>query len=169
MAAGYASARHLIARGYRRFGYVGYSGRSDIRARMRYDGLCAALRETGLSFEAEASSDGQASVTKGKAQTADLCARAPGLEVVVFSSDDMAVGGLFLCLGAGIRVPEDLALFGFNGLDIGRELPKPLSTIRSNRFLIGQRAIEVFLADPVRPGKPSIIDTGFEIFVGATA
>jgi LacI family transcriptional regulator, gluconate utilization system Gnt-I transcriptional repressor len=169
VAAGVAAARHLIARGYRRFGYVGYGGTVDVRARMRYDGLCTALAQAGLALEAEAISDGQTSVGKGKAQTADLCARAPGIEVVVYSNDDMAVGGLFHCLAAGIRVPEGLALFGFNGLDIGRELPQPLSTIRSNRFKIGQQAVEVFLENPVRPDTPSIIDTGFEIFEGATA
>lgn len=169
VAAGAAAAQHLIARGYRRFGYVGYGGTTDFRARMRYDGFRAALAEAGVALEAEAMSDGQTSVGKGKAQTAELCARAPGVEVVVYSNDDMAVGGLFHCLGAGIRVPDDLALFGFNGLDIGRELPMPLSTIRSNRFNIGQRAVEVFLDNPIRPDCPSVIDTGFEIFAGATA
>ena len=167
--AGIATARHLIARGYRRFGYVGYGGTVDVRARLRYDGLCSGLAHAGLALEGESLSDGQTSVGKGKAQTADLVARAPGIEVVVYSNDDMAVGGLFHCLGAGIRVPEDLALFGFNGLDIGRALPQPLSTIRSNRFKIGKQAVEVFLAEPVRPDTPSIIDTGFEIFEGATA
>lgn len=169
IAAGLATARHLIARGYRRVGYVGYGGVADMRALMRYDGLRTGLAQAGLSLEAESVSDGQTSVSKGKAQTEDLCARAPGIEVIAYSSDDMAVGGLFHCLGAGIRVPQDLALFGFNGLDIGRALPQPLSTIRSNRFVIGQRAVEVVLANPVRSGVPSIIDTGFEIFDGATA
>jgi LacI family transcriptional regulator, gluconate utilization system Gnt-I transcriptional repressor len=169
VAAGVATVRHLIARGYRHFGYVGYGGTIDYRARMRYTGLRQALAEAGLSLEAEEVSDGQTSVGKGKAQTADLCARAKGVEVVVYSSDDMAVGGLFHCMAAGISVPDDLALFGFNGLDIGRELPQPLSTIRSNRFKIGQRAVEVFLESPVRPGAPTIIDTGFEVFQGATA
>ncbi len=169
VAAGVAAARHLIARGYRRFGYVGYGGTFDVRARMRYDGLCAALGQAGFALLAEAMSDGQTSVGKGKAQTADLCARAPGIDVVVYSNDDMAVGGLFHCMAAGISVPDDLALFGFNGLDIGRELPQPLSTIRSNRFVIGQRAVELVLSHPVRPDTPTIIDTGFEIFEGATA
>ena len=169
VAAGRVTARHLLDRGYRRFGYVGYGGTVDIRARMRYDGFCGVLAEAGLSLEAEAMSDGQTSVGKGRAQTADLCARAPGIEVVVYSNDDMAVGGLFHCMAAGIAVPTELALFGFNGLDIGRDLPQPLSTIRSNRFKIGQRAVEVFLESPVRPDAPSIIDTGFEVFQGATA
>ena len=67
----------------------------------------------------------------------------------------MAVGGLFHCLAAGIRVPDDVGLFGFNGLDIGRALPQPLSTIRSNRFKIGQCAVQVLLDSPVRPYSPT--------------
>ena len=167
--AGRAAARHLIGRGYRRFGYVGYGGSVDFRARMRLDGLRAGLAEAGLTLEAEEVSDGQTSVEKGKAQTADLCGRAPGVEVVVYSNDDMAVGGLFHCMGAGISVPEGLALFGFNGLDIGRALPQPLSTIRSNRFLIGRKAVEEVLASPKRGPAGRVIDTGFEIVEGATA
>jgi len=89
--------------------------------------------------------------------------------VVVYSNDDMAVGGLFRCMGAGIRVPEGLALFGFNGLDIGRALPQPLSTIRSNRFLIGRKAVVKVLASPVRGKAGRVIDTRFAIVEGATA
>lgn len=169
VAAGKAAARHLLQRGYRRFGYVGYGGTRDLRARMRYRGLCEGLAEAGLGFVAECVSDGQTTVAKGKAQTAEICARLQDLDVLTFSSDDMAVGGLFHCLGAGIRVPEDLGLFGFNGLDIGRALPQPLSTVRTNRFEIGKRAVEEFLSTPTRPDQPQIIDTGFEIFEGATA
>lgn len=169
VAAGRASVKHLVARGYRRFGYVGYGGTADVRARMRYDGMREGLAEAGLALEAEEVSDGQTSVEKGKAQTAELYARAPGVEVIMYSNDDMAVGGLFHCMGAGISVPGDLALFGFNGLDIARALPQPLSTIRSNRFLIGRRAVEEVLASPTRAIGGRVIDTGFEILEGATA
>lgn len=169
VAAGRASVQHLVARGYRRFGYVGYGGSADVRAKMRYDGVREALAEAGMTLEAESVSVGQTSVEKGKAQTADLCARAPGVEVIIYSNDDMAVGGLFHCIGAGISVPGDLALFGFNGLEIGRALPQPLSTIRSNRFLIGRRAVEEVLASPTRATGGRVIDTGFEIVEGATA
>ena len=168
-AAGRASVQHLVTRGYRRFGYVGYGGTADIRARMRYDGVRAALAEAGLTLEAESVSDGQTSVEKGKAQTAEFCTRASGVEVIVYSSDDVAVGGLFHCMEAGISVPGDLALFGFNGLEIGRALPQPLSTIRSNRFLIGRRAVEEVLASSTRAIGGRVIDTGFEIVEGATA
>ncbi len=49
--AGRASARHLVARGYRRFGYVGYGGTADVRARMRYEGLVRGLAETGHALD----------------------------------------------------------------------------------------------------------------------
>jgi LacI family gluconate utilization system Gnt-I transcriptional repressor len=169
VAAGRAAAGHLLGRGYRRFGYVGYGGSADVRALMRRQGLVAGLAEAGLALEAEVVADGQTTVGKGRALTAEFCARAPGVEVVVYSSDDMAVGGMFHCMDAGLRVPQDLALFGFNGLDLGQAMPQPLSTIRSNRFVIGQRAVEVILGQPQRPETPQIIDTGFEIFPGATA
>ena len=66
-------------------------------------------------------------------------------------------------------MPERLALFGFNGLEIGQVLPKPLSTIRSNRFLIGRVAVEKLLESGERPAEPQVVDTGFEIIEGATA
>ncbi|MGV8989338.1 MAG: LacI family DNA-binding transcriptional regulator [Cypionkella sp.] len=166
--AGYAAGQYLIAKGYRRFGYVGHDWTSDRRARLRYDGLSEALSAAGLSIVAHAIADGPSSVSTGREQTAQLCGMAK-VDVAVYSNDDMAVGGVFYCQGAGIRLPDQLAIFGFNGLEIGRELPQPLSTVRSNRFLIGQRAIESILETLERPDTKTTIDTGFEIYPGMTA
>jgi LacI family gluconate utilization system Gnt-I transcriptional repressor len=98
-----------------------------------------------------------------------LLAREPALDVVVFSNDDMAVGGLFHCLASGIRPREELALFGFNALEVGQSLPMPLSTVRSRRDTIGRIAATHILEKPLRPLEPTIIDTGYEIVEGATA
>ena len=85
------------------------------------------------------------------------------------SNDDMAVGGVFHCISANIRLKDGLAVFGFNGLDIGQSLPTPLSTIRSNRYLIGRIGVEKIIESPDRSAEPIVIDTGYEIVVGATA
>lgn len=167
--AGYATARHLIKRGYRRLGYVGHDWVADRRARLRYEGLCQALSEAGLTLRAEQRFDGPSSTMAGRDTLASLCSRAPDIDAVVFSNDDMAVGGFFHCLAAGIAVRDRLALFGFNGLDIGQVLPMPLSTIRSNRFLIGKTAVEKLLESPTRPEERVVVDTGFDIIEGATA
>jgi LacI family gluconate utilization system Gnt-I transcriptional repressor len=98
-----------------------------------------------------------------------LLRRTPDLDVVVFSNDDMAVGGVFHCYGHGIVPKRDLALFGFNGLDIGQALPVPLSTVRSQRYQIGKMAVEAILQNTERQASPIVIDTGYEILDGGTA
>lgn len=167
--AGRRSAEHLLERGYSRIGYVGHDWTSDRRARARYDGLCEGLSARGLSLVAESRHDGPSSTMAGRDTLAALLADGATIDAVVFSNDDMAVGGFMHCLAAGIPVPERLALFGFNGLEIGQALPKPLSTVLSNRFLIGKTAVETLLGNPERPAEPQIINTGFSIIEGATA
>lgn len=167
--AGYATGRHLIERGYRRFGYVGHDWETDRRARLRWEGLCQALGEAGLTLVDQALFDGQSSSQAGRAMLAALLTRTPGLDVVVFSNDDMAAGGVFHCIAAMLTPKRDIALFGFNGLDIGQALPTPLSTILSNRFSIGRVAVEQILSKPIRNDVPNCIDTGFEILEGETA
>jgi Transcriptional regulators len=167
--AGRRSAEHLLERGYSRIGYVGHDWTADRRARARYDGLCEALSARGLSLVAESRHEGPSSTMAGRDTLAALLADGAAVDAVVFSNDDMAVGGFMHCLAAGIPVPDRLALFGFNGLEIGQALPKPLSTVLSNRFLIGKTAVATLLATPERSAEPQVINTGFSIIEGATA
>ena len=167
--AGFDTGQYLLGRGYRRFGYVGHDWTSDHRAKLRYDGLVAALAEAKVGLLEICRFEGPSSIGAGRYMLAQILTRKHDLDVVVFSNDDMATGGVFHCLGAGIRPKQDLALFGFNGLDVGQALPTPLSTVRSNRFLIGKTAIEKLLGQRERPEMPEIIDTGYEIIAGATA
>ncbi|MCO4317155.1 LacI family DNA-binding transcriptional regulator [Phyllobacterium sp. 21LDTY02-6] len=167
--AGHATGRHLISRGYRNFGYAGHMIETDDRASARYNGLRAALQEAGLSLVAEHRTPGGSSTKIGRDSLEILLAQHPELDVVIFPNDDMALGGIFHCMHAGIPVKEKLGIFGFNGLDIGQALPMPLSTILSRRFLIGRTAAEKLLESRVRPEDKTIINTGFDIIEGETA
>jgi len=77
----------------------------------------------------------------------------------------MALGGYFHCLAQGIAIPSTLAIFGYNGLDIGRVTPQPLSTIRTPRVATGQIAAQMVVAN----APPQAVDLGFELIEGATA
>ena len=168
-AAGRATAAHLLSRGYRRFAYVGHDWERDRRARLRHDGLASALAAAGHPLAATLLHPGPSSAAAGRALAAEALAATPRPDVLVFSNDDMAVGGAFHLLAAGIAPRTEVGLFGFNGLDIGEALPFPLSTVRSNRYAIGRRAAEAVIAAPRRPPRREIVDTGFEIVEGATA
>lgn len=167
--AGHDIGRFLIGRGYRRIGYAGHDWNNDRRARLRYEGLRDALNEAGFPLVDEERVDAPSSTMAGRDTLARLRARRPDMDAVAFSNDDMAIGGFFHCLSAGITVRQDLGLFGFNGIEIGQALPVPLSTVRSNRFLIGKTAVETILEQRARPADRIVIDTGYELVEGATA
>ncbi|WP_162783774.1 LacI family DNA-binding transcriptional regulator [Devosia naphthalenivorans] len=168
-AAGMATAKHLLARGYRRFGFVGHDIKRDHRAGQRLQGLIEWLVETGMAPPRIQLSNGASSILAGRAGLQSLLANYPECEVVVFANDDLAVGGVYHCLAAGITLRDQLGIFGFNGLDIAQALPQPLSTIRSNRALIGQIAVETFLQSSTPEPEGRVIDTGFDIIAGETA
>src|SRR6185437_12777295 len=164
--AGRRSAEHLLARNYRRIGYVGHDIQVDIRAGKRLQGFQAGMRERGLSIlDREFFPSGESSVEAGRIGLARLLKRQPTLDAVYFSNDDLALGGYFYCLECNISVPRDLALFGYNGLEVTRLTPLPLSTVRTPRVAMGKVGANLLLA----AGPSAVVDLGFELIVGATS
>ncbi len=171
--AGKSMAYYLLGRGYNHFGYVGHDIEQDERAGFRLQGFNDALIEAGKQPASVQLLSAPSSVALGREGLAKLlkesATRSQPLEVVYFSNDDMATGGVFHCMAEGIDIPSTLAIAGFNGLDIGQQLPIPLTTIGSHRHLIGKRAAEQILAK--LDGKPteSVVDVGFTLIPGASA
>lgn len=163
--AGRVSAEYLLARGYRRIGYVGHDIRADRRAHKRLDGFGEVLQAHGLAVLDHELSPGGSSVEGGRIGLARLLARRPDLDAVYFSNDDVAIGGYFHCLEHGIAMPGDLALFGYNGLEIARLTPQPLSTIRPPRIAMGRMGAELLLSG----GPGQVVDMAFELIPGATS
>jgi LacI family gluconate utilization system Gnt-I transcriptional repressor len=164
--AGRKSAEHLLARNYRKIGYVGHDIRVDIRAGKRLGGFRAVMRENGLNLvDEEFHPSGSSSVEGGRIGLERLLKRRSDLDAVYFSNDDLALGGYFYCLDHGIAIPSGLALFGYNGLEITRLTPQPLSTIRTPRVAMGMAGANLLLSG----GPSTIVDVGFELVVGATS
>jgi LacI family transcriptional regulator, gluconate utilization system Gnt-I transcriptional repressor len=162
--AGAVSARHLVERGYRRIGYIGPQFACDPRARKRFAGFSAVLAEAGASVCETELIGGTSSTEAGRAALERMLARNPDLDAVYFSNDDFAVGGLFHCFANNISVPTQLAIMGFNGLDIGRFAPQPLTTLRTPRTEIGEIGARMVM----EPGGAKVIDVPFELVRGAT-
>ncbi|MFE0756437.1 LacI family DNA-binding transcriptional regulator [Inquilinus sp. NPDC058860] len=167
-AVGRASARHLVERGYRRLAYVGHDLGHDRRAAKRFEGFREALSESPAALVATELLPGRSSAASGReglARILDRDDRGDRVDAVYFSNDDMAMGGCFLCLARGIAVPDRVALFGFNGLDLAQALPQPLSTIRSPRVEMGEVGARLVCGRE----PPAVVDLGFELIAGATA
>jgi LacI family transcriptional regulator len=100
----------------------------------------------------------------------ELLARATRPRAVFAANDMMAVGCLAAFKDAGVRVPEDIALAGFDDIPIARYVTPALSTVRVRIADFGRLALERLAQVVEHPGQesPSADTLGFEIVVRDT-
>ncbi len=164
-AAGLAATRHLLDLGYRRIGHI--RARQDARSKRRMEGYRQAMNEAGLNSSVMiASSPKPSTFALGGQLFADLINHAPDLEAVFTCNDDLALGTLFECHRRGMRVPDDMAIIGFNDLELCASSFPSLSSVATPRYEMGRRAAaivtRIIRGDGERPGDP-VIDLGFEV------
>lgn len=160
---GRAAARHLVSKGYRRIGFIG--ARMDPRAQRRLEGYSDVMHAEGLYDQRLIhTSPHPSSVMRGSQMFADFLGLAPDADAVFCNNDDMALGALFECQRRHIRVPEQFGIIGYNDLDYSSASAPTLSSIRTPRYEMGHRAIEMIIAASKgeRP-QPGVVDIGYEL------
>ena len=170
-AAGRVTAQHMLSKGYRRFGYIGSQSGKDLRAEKRFAGFREVVRQAGAQIIAKRLLTGPSSMTEGRRETAAMVAAPDRPEAIYFSNDDLAAGGIMHCLSAGISIPSELALAGFNGLSFLESLPVRLTTVATPRLEMGRRAAAFVMAatDPEKStGMGGLVDLGFQLVPGET-
>ena len=105
-------------------------------------------------------------VLSGCTLLTDLLSRAPDIEAVACVNDDLALGVLFECQRRHISVPEEIAIVGFNDLEFMASAVPSLTSVRTNRYEMGRRAVTMVTAaiDGNRPPEP-VVDLGFELMI----
>uniref|UniRef100_A0AAU1LWP7 LacI family transcriptional regulator n=1 Tax=Streptomyces sp. NBC_00148 TaxID=2903626 RepID=A0AAU1LWP7_9ACTN len=148
-------ARHLIEdHGLRRLAFVGGDPESpDAEARFR--GFRDACRDAGRPVpDAPDLRTGMMTRAEGARAAETLLDRgAERPEAMVFANDQMAVGALRALERRGVRVPEDIAVTGFDGIPLSRIVRPSLTTVRQPIRQLGEQAVELLvqrLADPSR-------------------
>lgn len=144
--AGRKMAHLILKAGYKKIGFIGTKMPQDYRAEKRLKGFELELADAGLELADRELYSGVSSIETGHKLTEMLIGRTPELECLYFSSDVLSVGGYMHCLSKGLSVPGDLALAGFNNLNLLKGLPMTLATTDAHRFEIGQKAAEIILA-----------------------
>lgn len=144
-AAGAAMADALLKMGLRRFAYIGCGVDTDVRAEKRLLGFTESLSQAGLSLVTTQIGDGPSGIPAGRELTSQVCREHPELDCIYYSNDDLAAGGAFHCISAGIDVPDALTLAGFNGLDFIESLPSRIITSRTPRREIGRTAAKLIV------------------------
>lgn len=153
MRAGRETATEILKRGYRKIGFLGTKMPLDHRARKRFEGFNAVLQEAGLSLVDEEYYSGGSALLKGREMTQKILARSKDIDFLYYSNDMIGAGGLLYCLDAGLDVPGDIGMAGFNGVELIEGLPRRLATMDSCRVEIGTKAAQLIAAS-IDPNKP---------------
>jgi len=161
-----AAADHLFDRGFRKIGYVGAWRERPERSKARRMAFEARLAELGAPLHAARIVEDRSSAKVGSDVTAALHAEHPDLDCFFYANDDLALGGLFYALSSGLKVPQQLGLMGFNGIEIGKATPIPLSSIETPRFEMGEEAAKLLLSS--RDAGPRVVDLSFKVYAGGT-
>lgn len=142
---GRLAARHLLEVGRRRVLFLG-SRREIPHVREREDGAAAVLAEAGLSLPSERLP--RTDPWAGRAFGAALAERAPAdrPDAVFCSNDHLAMGLVRALLDGGVRVPEDIAVVGFDDTSLASVAAVPLTTVRQPALAMGARAAKLLIA-----------------------
>lgn len=140
-------ARHLIEdHGLRRLAFVG-GGVESPDAEARFRGFREACRDAGLPVpdapDLRAELMTQAEGARAAEALLDRDAERP--EAMLFANDQMAVGALRALERRGVRVPEDIAVTGFDGIPLSRIVRPALTTVRQPIRQLGEQAVELLV------------------------
>lgn len=139
---GLAATRHLTELGHRRIAVIGGPA-SLLCSRARIDGYRAALESAGLPYDPALVRDGTFHHAGGYEAASALLALADPPTAVFAGSDEQAFGVVEAARVAGLAVPRDLSVVGFDDLPISRWAAPPLTTVRQPLADMGRVAAQM--------------------------
>ncbi|SDU94166.1 DNA-binding transcriptional regulator, LacI/PurR family [Microlunatus sagamiharensis] len=157
-AAGQAATEHLLGLGRRRVAALGAMESEPRRAAdLRLTGYRRGLEAAGLEL------DERLVLPVVDYQRADGAAAARQLlesdvrpDAIFAFSDLLALGAMHELLVAGVRVPEDIAVIGFDDIEESRYSTPSLSSVSPDTSSLARTAVELLLADPPVPGNHTV-------------
>lgn len=159
---GYLATRHLLELGHQRIGLI--SARFHPSGEQRYQGYVQAMTEYGVPVVPELIAESDFSVASAYVAARRVLAQRP--TAIFASSDRMALIAMELARAQNLRVPEDIALVGFDDLSPALQADPPLTTIRQPLADMGRIAVELLLGRIDDPGSaPASVIVPTELIV----
>jgi LacI family transcriptional regulator len=141
---GRLATEHLLRLGHTRIAYLA-GPRASASNRNRFRGYRDALAARGIPFQPSLVAGGVPSLAGGMEAMASLLAAAPGPTAVFAFDDLMALGALAELRRRRIRVPEDMALVGYDNIDLAGFIDPALTTVDQPKAQMGQLAATLLL------------------------
>jgi len=144
---------HLIAHGHERIAMIGGPQRNyDAAERLR--GYQTALTESGIALDASLVVQGDFSELSGHRAVKQLLDLGSRPTAIFAANDSMAIGALSALHESGLRVPQQMAVAGFDDIPLARYMNPPLSTVHVDISLLGARAAALLLSSLLQGRRP---------------
>lgn len=142
---GYLATRHLIEQGHRKIGLI--TGPLDKSpAQSRQHGYRQALDEAGIAFRPEYIVEGDFEFAGGITAMQQLLSLSEH-PTAVFAGNDVSAVGVYQALyRAGLSVPQDMSVIGYDDIELARYLTPPLTTIHQPQEELCRKAVDTLLA-----------------------
>jgi LacI family transcriptional regulator len=154
---GYIATKHLLGKGHERIAYL--TAPLDRPSRISiHEGYLAAMSEAGLEpiiqEGGKETYSGTYEFENGKEQTRRLMDRGER-PTAIFACNDMTAFGVVNELSSkGVKVPEDISVMGFDGIDFGQMMTPPLTTVLQPTYEMGRLACNMLLDVLIDGKKP---------------
>lgn len=157
---GYLATRHLIDLGHRRIGIIAGPDYAT-SALGRLAGYRQALAEAGIEEAADLIVPSTFSIESGETAARTLLALAKPPTAIFAVNDNTAIGSMSAIAHAGLSVPGDVSLVGYNDIPIVSRLPVPLSTVRVPFDRVAEIALQLLFDEDgvatIKKTTPSLI------------
>jgi len=155
--AGYEATKHLIDQGCKRIMHLGGNLLRNVYAD-RYNGYRQALEDNKIPFDQSMVVIGDMSGEAGKSTAAKILKMKPLPDAVFVSNDTCAVEIIVELENAGIRIPEDIAVVGFNNEPISKVVRPYLTTVEYPALEIGEIAATSII-NKLKSSRPDNLST----------
>ncbi|MFM5923436.1 MAG: LacI family DNA-binding transcriptional regulator [Novosphingobium sp.] len=143
--AGHQAGQHLLSLGRKRIAFLGQADEHYPEFAERYRGLCEALDAAGRDTDPALQADALSSEEDGRHAMETLLARKVPFDAVFAASDLIAIGAIHALSDAGLRVPQDVAVMGFDDIPAASLTTPPLTTLMQDLKAAGDLLVETLL------------------------
>ena len=147
------ATEHLISLGHRRIAHISGPEGWDATGE-RLDSFQETLLKAGLTFDPALVREGDWDIDSGYSGAQSLLATSERPTAIFAANDMMAVGAMYAVQDAGLRVPDDVAVMGYDNLDSVRIVRPQISTVTLPCYQMGQAAAQQMIKLLQNPSLP---------------
>ena len=162
---GLQATSHLIQQGRRRIAFIGDYNSGE--AKLRFEGYCQALKNHGLQVNPDLFIQSPYTPVEAQAAMHAFCDRGIAIDALFAASDLVAINAMGVLNARGLKVPEDIAVVGYDDVDASRHSFPPLTTIRQPLNLAARALLEC-VQEVMRGGQPASRQLNSELLVRAS-